>query len=400
MQMHKQSSFVKAVGAAMKEKEEVVVVIPIYREKITSLEQVSLAQAVNILGEYDICFIVPQSLKWESEYKIRIVKFADDFFTSRKAYNRLMLSVEFYKRFENYEYILIYQLDAFVFSNQLKEFCKLKYDYIGAPWICGRQYYLNKKNCIWHVGNGGFSLRRVSSCIRLIGSNYKLVDVCSKLNEDLFFAMGNSASFKVAPVEVALTFAFERQVEKCYLMNKRKLPFGCHAWERYDFEFWKPFFEQYGYQVNLESNKMGNDDKKLSIEYEMQTLISNFMEYKYDAELLLKAIQQATGRKMDKCVIWGAGYYGREMCKLLEDVGIEIKGIVDNNVNLYDQQLENYNIFSLDAYRKMPEHFPVIIAMKRGNEEVAKQMEAVGYKYKRDYVFCMDIIKTLIKLIK
>lgn len=393
-------SFMRVVGVTMKEKEEVVIVIPIYREKITPLEQVSLTQVINILGEYDICFIIPQSLKWESEYKIRIEKFADNFFTSRKAYNRLLLSVEFYKRFENYEYILIYQLDAFVFSNQLKYFCNLKYDYIGAPWICGMQYYLNKKNCIWHVGNGGFSLRRVSSCIKLICTNYELVDVCSKLNEDLFFAMGNSISFKVAPIEVALTFAFERQVEKCYLMNKQKLPFGCHAWERYDFKFWKPFIEQYGYQVNLESHEMGKDDEKLSKEYEVQTLISNFMEYKYDAGVLLKVIQQVAGRKVNKCVIWGAGYYGREICKLLEGVGIEIKGVVDNNVNLHNQLLENYNIFSFDAYKKMPEHFTVIIAMKRGYEEVAKQMEAAGFKYKRDYMFCMDIIKNLIELTK
>ena len=38
-----------------------------------------------------------------------------------------------YSRFEKYEYMLIYQLDAFVFSDRLMEFVEAGYDYIGAP---------------------------------------------------------------------------------------------------------------------------------------------------------------------------------------------------------------------------------------------------------------------------
>ena len=79
-----------------------------------------------------------------------------------------MLSSEFYRRFSKFEYILIYQLDAFVFKDQLNYWCKKGYDYIGAPWFEG--FHLTKTGVnIIGVGNGGFSLRRVKTHIDLTG---------------------------------------------------------------------------------------------------------------------------------------------------------------------------------------------------------------------------------------
>ena len=39
----------------------------------------------------------------------------------------------------------------------------------------------------------------------------------------------------------ALEFSFELAPRYCFMMNGRRLPFGCHAWFRYDREFWEPF---------------------------------------------------------------------------------------------------------------------------------------------------------------
>lgn len=54
-----------------------------------------------------------------------------------------MLSAEFYDRFAAYEYVLIYQLDAFVFADRLAEFCQMGYDYIGAP--------VRRLTPLWHA---------------------------------------------------------------------------------------------------------------------------------------------------------------------------------------------------------------------------------------------------------
>ena len=63
-------------------------------------------------------------------------------------------------------------------------------------------------------------------------------------NEDLFIADRAKhyyPDFKIAPLEVALRFGFESVPRYCYEQNGHKLPFGCHAWERYDPEFWEQF---------------------------------------------------------------------------------------------------------------------------------------------------------------
>jgi hypothetical protein len=46
-----------------------------------------------------------------------------------------MLSIDFYKRFRDYKFILIYQLDAYVFRDELEYWCEQDYDFIGAPLI-------------------------------------------------------------------------------------------------------------------------------------------------------------------------------------------------------------------------------------------------------------------------
>ena len=58
----------------------------------------------------------------------------EKYFISKESYSRLLVSKSFYEAFSEYEYILIYQPDCLVFSDQLLEWCKKGNDYIGAPW--------------------------------------------------------------------------------------------------------------------------------------------------------------------------------------------------------------------------------------------------------------------------
>ena len=95
------------------------------------------------------------------------------FFGSTAATNRLMLSREFYGTFSHYSYILIYQLDALVLSDQLVQWCETGLDYVGAPWLkCEVTPWVNEPA----VGNGGFSLRKVPSFLEVLSSNKYSVD--------------------------------------------------------------------------------------------------------------------------------------------------------------------------------------------------------------------------------
>jgi len=42
-------------------------------------------------------------------------------------------------------------------------------------------------------------------------------------------------------VEEGLRFAFEGAPRMCFELNQQKLPFGCHAWAKFDRSFWEPY---------------------------------------------------------------------------------------------------------------------------------------------------------------
>jgi len=172
--------------------QSVSVVIPVYKIDLTESERMSLSQCLNLLYKYDISFVCSKSFDFElfcksnevNQEKINIsrISFANEYFSSIEGYNRLLLSEFFYESFSDFEYILIYQLDAWVFNDELGFWVSQNYDYIGAPWI-GEEHG-NIKN---RVGNGGFSLRRVNAFLKIFKSlrfRYYRINHFSKIFND------------------------------------------------------------------------------------------------------------------------------------------------------------------------------------------------------------------------
>ena len=50
--------------------------------------------------------------------------------------------------------------------------------------------------------------------------------------------------FKVPSNYHALEFSFEAMPSYLYKLNNNVLPFGCHAFEKYETDFWKIIFEK------------------------------------------------------------------------------------------------------------------------------------------------------------
>jgi len=151
--------------------EKVAIVIPIYRTHLNPEEILSLTQCLKVLSKYPIRFMGPQSLNteflkpWIEE--VEMIRFEDNYFKSPKTYNKLLTSPFFYEAFSNFEYILIHQLDAYVFEDQLLEWCAKGFDYIGAPKL--RKHHLsNSLSCQPVLLNGGLSLRKVKPILRYI----------------------------------------------------------------------------------------------------------------------------------------------------------------------------------------------------------------------------------------
>jgi hypothetical protein len=205
-----------------------------------------------------------------------------------RSFNRLKIMPFLYKKFQVYEYLLFYELDAFVFRDELDLWMAKGYDYIGAPWKKG-WVSSDEYSTFIGVGNGGFSLRKVKSHLKVLNSfSYiekpkalaarwlknkpleKLLSVLPTMvdltlrnntyylfndyvgNEDFFWgaiANYNFSWFTVAPVDEAMKFSFELNPRSLYLINQNNLPFGCHGWWKYDLDFWRPYLLEEGYIV-------------------------------------------------------------------------------------------------------------------------------------------------------
>ena len=243
------------------------VVVPLYKTTRTKLwwfEPISLRRCFEVFGgRHPIVFIVPEG--WSCDYlpsrsDYSIETFDPKYFKDKKGYNELMLSPHFYERFVEYDYILIYQLDAFVFSDRLEEFCELGYDYIGAPWP--RSSCDPRIKPASFVGNGGFSLRNVKACANVLSKNATLTDSLH-YNEDVIFSyLGglNPDEFRVAPIKTAGRFSVEKQSERYCRKNQNVLPFGCHGWYALSSQFFIRAFSELGYDLTPFAHVMMNAD--------------------------------------------------------------------------------------------------------------------------------------------
>jgi hypothetical protein len=255
-----------------------------YRAGLLPDEVYAVRHALAFLSRYPLFVALPRALNAPLA-QFTPVHFEDSYFDGIAGYNRLMLSTAFYERFARFRYILIYQLDALVFADRLLEFCAQGWDYIGAPWLKSPK---DARDGFVQGGNGGLSLRHVPAFLDVLNNTrlegmpmlqrlavlttapmhdlqteplplrwLKQANVVRHArhglkrylasypwNEDRFWsnrARLFKADFRVAPPPVALDFAFEEHPRTCLEINGGRLPFGCHAWARYDRDFWQPY---------------------------------------------------------------------------------------------------------------------------------------------------------------
>jgi hypothetical protein len=270
----------------MNEKKKIAVVIPVYKMQLSAYESISLNRCKEILSGYPIIMVKPASLDatpLTAGTSISTLSFDDHYFESVHGYNNLLMAEGFYNSFAEYEYILICQLDTFIFSDKLSYWCGQGYDYIGAPWLSLNPHkdIFNKainriKNYLYvrynvkykdgmpklgkqlenRVGNGGLSLRRVSLfaqyCVKYKATIEHYIALRHPwFNEDIFWSIElnrKTKQLKIPGLKEALQFAFETNPARALKINNGQLPFGCHGWDK-NIEFWKPVFEGFGVEI-------------------------------------------------------------------------------------------------------------------------------------------------------
>ncbi len=272
--------------------------VPIYKASIDNAEHKSLSQALKVFSNYSIIFSHPESLDLtnyrracEGSKNCSFISFANENFISVRSYSNLLCRHEFYEKFRQFSFMLIYQLDAYAFADELERWCEKGFDYIGAPWFKNFDQSGKETEFLPYAGNGGFSLRNVQKILQVMDRNLSLFEFlkfrktlqkyCTKsykkilsplqlflnflLGERKFYEVVNTYSrlysipfedyffaqiireifpdFQSASYQEAIAFSFEVQPEKLFELNGNKLPFGCHAWQKYSPKFWEKFIK-------------------------------------------------------------------------------------------------------------------------------------------------------------
>lgn len=197
---------------------DVCVVILTHLDKLSGDDEKSFLRALKIFTKRDIKLVLPNSVNksYYEQFKedVEIVCVNDEWMSSYKNYNRMCCNKDFYNLFSDYDYILIYQTDCWVFEDKLDEFISLGYNWYGAAW----PHEGNK------VGNGGFCLRKVQ----------KMIDITSKysndegINEDMWFCLNHGNEMKICDLKTACNFSLEN-IGNGYLRMIDTEPMGLHG---------------------------------------------------------------------------------------------------------------------------------------------------------------------------
>lgn len=154
-----------------------VVLMPTHLEQLDEPLSATLLHNTLQLKEYKLEVVLPESCdpSWYRSFFVEhgiqgsVRQVPSKYFGSPTAVNRMGTDPQFYRLYLEFEYILICHLDAWVFRDSLDYWMDLGYDFIGAPLFLPQNGHASfMRRMAPFGGNGGLSLRRVASCIRVL----------------------------------------------------------------------------------------------------------------------------------------------------------------------------------------------------------------------------------------
>lgn len=368
----------------MLSKKDVVIAIPIYKSLFDEIEKISLMQVFKVLREYDIAFVMPENLEIKDQCingcEYNVERFEDRYFDTTESYSELCLSPDFYERFRAYKYLLIYQLDAFVFVDRLLDFCNKGYDYWGAP--APKEFWPSSKT---HIGNGGLSLRKLETMCELVNRKDEIIGLINRISSDairesvlsfedkfITFGLENLDGYKMPSVEEAFEFSIEYNINGIYKDIEKHLPFGTHRWNKYNFSIWWEIIKKEGYELDektiLECKEKETFEKKNFFNELMLALYRNDIHRLRDAYIDILESTEVS--------IWGYGKNSIQIINNLERCNVKVSKIYDRNRAEFISPEES--VIRKDVNK-------IIITTTKYENEISNELVGMGKIRNRDF---------------
>jgi len=260
-----------------------VVVVPVHRAGPLPSEIVSLRQCGKVLSKRDIVILAPKHLDL-GIYRELLPCAADlrvepHWMASYKAYNRMMVSPLVFNALPGYTHMIVHEPDAIVIRDEIDYWCNQPFDYIGAPALEGWGQ-ADADEPVTRFGNFGFSFHRLSTSRRIINSSLRWQPFYTAVVENLIRGLGGDKArlrqglirlgsagrlrgayklfdgycdgfwsfivptvdktFRIPTADVAIQFAWDAVPSRYMELCGGRLPFGIHAWFKWDFAFLTP----------------------------------------------------------------------------------------------------------------------------------------------------------------
>lgn len=236
------------------------VVIPIYRKLVPS-EKVALEQMHKVFKDNTNVFaFCPEDFDMTEHLEIfpelQYKELDKKWFASTDTYSQLLLQNWFYSMYDEYEYMLICQLDVWVVKDDILEWCKKGYEYIGAPIVVPTARWHNYRidsngntTVTPKIGNGGFSLRKINTFLYLtdlesdLCKRYKInEEITSKvIYEDLWFCDVLTEFYDIDMPYYTEAFKFAIDMNPDIIENYygiKDLPTAIHAFDK-NIPYWR-----------------------------------------------------------------------------------------------------------------------------------------------------------------
>ena len=175
------------------------------------------------------------------------------------------------------------------------------------------------------------------------------------------------------------------------------LPFGCHAWQKVDYQYWKPIIESYGYDLPepFGINAIGSR-KQIAIEY----LFMRSPRANVNRKRSMKNRMHSMLPCNRALAVWGWGTFGKKGFNVSVSAGFDLSIIFDkkHEEGMWYRGAQ----FAAPNYKMIRDkNVFVIISTTKYEDEIAAELSAHGFAEGEDYIrgttLMLEVAKTYIK---